>query len=532
MVRDPVTNATGDIPGCTTPRLTLAVGSAASEARVQYGILSGDVANVTLVRTPTDVRRRALAEGLAAPQFSPKRVGGIRLAKDQKEQKEIYTGTPIDLRSVVYIVDLSSCNASDPGWRPGVTKEAIQNYVLFNNSSPVSNALDRFYTTCSYNKTFFKPSNVTVVGPVSLPCSGWIPRNTTAGAATVERTNATVQDWWDFSAFCGASEQAAWQRGTEAWATNASNSDPKLAALTRTAVDRRRNIYILPTNVKCPWEGYGDVTCTKPICDTFIRSSSAVSSSFGAAAFLHEQMHNYGLEHSGRGADPYGDDADVMGNFLPAGNALMCHNAPSMWRVGWATPIVDPRNSSPLFGNLTSANFSMSSNVLTLTVPSAHVSDANMVVVNLGAADNSKFSSGIPGVDTYYISYRVKAATAGAFDGGLPSKYNRTMFIHRYNGVQDERVFGARPTQLYTSSMSGTKIWYSTSASNFTIAADGTGGGLRVTLVNANSTHATVQICKMFSIQEICGASKSDDGVDHDCDGLPDCSDPDCLPCF
>ncbi|KXZ49008.1 hypothetical protein GPECTOR_24g298 [Gonium pectorale] len=55
-----------------------------------------------------------------------------------------------------------------------------------------------------------------------------------------------------------------------------------------------------------------------------------------------------------------------------------------------------------------------------------------MVIVHMGIAK----AKGPRAIDapSYFISYRTKAAMPHAFDGGLSSAFNSTVFIHQYDG--------------------------------------------------------------------------------------------------
>ncbi len=85
------------------------------------------------------------------------------------------------------------------------------------------NNLKSYYEVCSYGKSTVKQEHTVVVGPIKVPCNGVLYRGLTGPAPprppparslafTGSRRSATVDDWWDSSQFCTASEQDAWRR--------------------------------------------------------------------------------------------------------------------------------------------------------------------------------------------------------------------------------------------------------------------------------------------------------------------------------
>ncbi|KAG2454126.1 hypothetical protein HYH02_001162 [Chlamydomonas schloesseri] len=566
---DSSSNYTRDDPRCAVPRGAVAVGDEAEAVRSEFRLLSGDLVNVTLEEVDEaepGSRRRQLAQSRAdlaaaasggrqlldttststmAPVLPPSKSFRLRSlrAVRQSEQKEIYTGTPIDLRTIVFIMDFSDCRMPQS---PAVTKERVTRDILRTSTSPTNN-LANYYSTCSYGKTIFNPDNTIVVGPVPMKCLGGTPaiprpprpappprppprtNSTRPAPPPLSRRNATYEDWWDLSRFCSASEQQAWERAAEAFAQAevAKNpDDPEMQKLARLLQwrTRRRSIYILPSNVRCSWAGYADVTCTSATCSAYVRGYGSATTPH---LVMHEVMHNYGLEHAGRGVLEYGDQTDVMGDYSKASSGLLCPNAPNMYRIGWAKPI-NPPGTPPFtpdangavgaFGNLTVANFTTSNWIRGLVIPAQGTRDDNMVVVNVGAAGPELDAARITGVNKYYFSYRVRNATAGGYDSGVSSTFHRKVLVHRYGGIQSERVFGFRPDLVdsgptFASSRSAT--W----TSPFVPLHDnGLGGAVRVVVVSATDTEAVVNICRMTETRETsCG-----DGLDNDCDGATD----------
>ncbi|KAG2432562.1 hypothetical protein HXX76_008907 [Chlamydomonas incerta] len=562
---DSSTNYTRDDPQCAVPRGSVAVGDEAEAVRTEFRLLSGDLVNVTLEEVDESApgsRRRQLsqlrrelasgrsllqADAAVVPPAKSFRLKSLRPVR-QSEQKEIYTGTPIDLRTVVYIMDFSDCRMPQPA---AVTRERVTRDMLDTSASPANNLAD-YYTTCSYGKTIFNPDNFIVVGPVPMKCAGNIPAiprpprpappprppprtiSTRPAPPPLSRRNATYEDWWDLSRFCSASEQQAWERAAEAFAQAevAKNpDDPEMQKLARllTWRTRRRNIYILPPTVRCSWAGYADVTCTSATCSAYVRG---YGSSTTPHVVMHEAMHNYGLEHAGRGALEYGDQTDVMGDYSRAGAGLLCPNAPNLYRIGWAKPLnppgtprfaADADGATGAWGNLTVANFTTSNWVRGLVIPAQGSRDDNMVVVNVGAGGPELDAERITGVNRYYFSYRVQNRTAGGYDSGVTSSYHRKVLVHSYNGIQSERVFGFKPNLVDAGPSFGSSK-SSTWTSPFVAVRGRLGGAVRVVVVSTSDTEAVVDVCQVTETRE----SSCGDGLDNDCDGAADSEDSDC----
>ncbi|KAG2489235.1 hypothetical protein HYH03_012257 [Edaphochlamys debaryana] len=570
------------LPGCNSPTATIAVGDQATQLRDAYGFNNGDTATLKLRETAAGVaRRRALHEGRA---LSGEEAGAVPTAPSfelldlqvtqEKEQKEIYVGNPIDLRTIVFILDFSQGSTSSCGpassWGPAVKTEDVR--AAMRDQARFPNNLNNFYTTCSYGKSFFRDENTYVLGPVPIPCRGFVMKNFTgrpvlpprpppkppsqwANLLPLSRRNDTVDDWWDVSRFCTASEQQAWEREAEKFARLRAATDPKLAAILSYR-ERRRNIYILPNGLTCQWAGYADVTCTSPTCSVYVKGGVA---GLGLQVLAHEAMHNYGLEHAGMGMDEYGDATDVMGNFRQAGSGVLCPNAPNMYRIGWAKPL-NPPGTRPnsltaaggQYGSLSAGNFTRTANKRQFYLPAFGSRDDNHLMIALGArfapatawdANRINFYSDavrnpkIP-YPVYYISYRVRNSTAGGFDSGLTSSQHMKVLIHQYNGTQSERTFGFKSLLMdWGPSFNRKAAW---DASGRTWAGRfvqpqrvrdpqtggflEVGGGLVVRVVGSpTAAGATVEVCQQYALSEDCGA-----GVDADCDGLVGDDDPDC----
>ncbi len=409
-VYDPVTDYYKP-SSCLMNGWTLAIGESAINMRNTYEIATGDIANVGL--------QKEYSRGIG--NSGKYKLDSLVFTK-RSGSKEIYSGTSIDLRTIVYIMDFSSCN---PLWKAPVIAKDVE-LALFNSpNNSVKNNLETYYSTCSYGKTSFLPEFTQIVGPVPVPCSGVVPApyrpNYKPPISKFSRRNETVNDWWDISKFCTASEQQAWERVALNYSVELARAtgNIKLDSLLKWR-NRLRNLYILPTGLKCGWSGYADVTCTSPSCSAYVKIGSLFND---LHLIMHESMHNYGLEHANRGILEYGDPTDLMGDFNKAGrNTLLCHNAPNLFRIGWASSV----------GNITISE--MTSNLASFVIPVMSRSDKNMLFIDNGAK--------------YYVSYRVRNATIGAFDSALHKSYSEKVQIHGYNGTQSERVFGFKTNIL------------------------------------------------------------------------------------
>ncbi|GIM12413.1 hypothetical protein Vretimale_15747 [Volvox reticuliferus] len=284
---------------------------------------------------------------------------------------------------------------------------------------------------------------------------------------------------------------------------------------------RRRVLVVLPAQAKCGFAGLADVACASATCRSFIKGTYAAD----VNVLFHELQHNIGLSHAHRGFEEYGDPSDPMGMSMRNSQAVRCHNAPYNWRIGWATTVPS--------GNLTAGNFTIASNRIRLTIPGSGLTDANMVIANLGRATHEPTSRSIP-YPRYFLSYRVRNNTQGGYDRGLPDSYNQKVLIHTYDGTFNERDFnrsdivdaGPRFLQRDPAFPAG-NVW----TGPFTPfnSTTGLGGGLRVKVVSVGPSSAVVELCRMYSQTEgKPGSAECDSNLDRDCDGLVAAVDPDC----
>lgn len=507
-------------PECKVPAKTIRRGGESGAFQISARVLSGDPVTVDLDVELTD---EPASPGRHLLQ-SAKKVKGISIKKlafgTKGSQKEIYSGTPIELRAVVYLLNI--CNMLSP------FQSASDFHRYMYKTTPAGQPgspdnLQNYYQTCSRNKTFFDPSKVMVVGPINVPCSGAL-------------TRGSLSFPWSANG-CGAAEQVAWLDIAEAYARqHVAPNDPAVASVL-SWTERRRVIVILPAAVKCPWAGLGVVGCVGPLCTAYIKGTYATQ----MAVIYHELQHNFGLGHAMRGGNEYGDSTDSMGDAASVSSSPLCHNAPYLYRIGWATTISAPGAAATgdgAYGNLTASNFTASNTMKDVQLPAAGTSDNSMIRVALGAVDTGPtgFRSAYP---TLFISYRSKRPGPSGYDAGLPSGMNQRVFIHAFNGTIWERDYNRSDLLAIGTERAAFTAQTGTSAgsswsSNF-VPVDpilNTGGALKVTVKLTTPDYAVVDLCHVRSLKEGSGPDDEacSDGLDNDCDGLADDSDPDCNP--
>ncbi|GLI64477.1 hypothetical protein VaNZ11_007752 [Volvox africanus] len=503
-LRNPATGFLMSDPNCKVPLRRLMRGSQAVAAfQRENKVLTGDkfkavfdIIDKNTVKAPTlnSTRRQLPATTVGIPQLRP---GSFRLL-ERGDQKEMYTGAPIQLRAVVYLLDFC-------GWKnPFRSAEEFRKYI-FNEPGSVEGNLQNFYQTCSFNKTLWDPSSVVVLGPFTVDCKGVYIRGIFSTA-------------FDASTRCGPGEQASWVYAAESQAQKVATKGSVLEAVLQYPT-RRRVLVVLPAEAKCGFAGLADVACSSITCRSYIKGTSAAE----VSVLFHELQHNIGLSHAHRGFEEYGDPSDPMGMSMRGSQAVRCHNAPYNWRIGWATTVPN--------GNLTAGNFTLASNRIRLTIPGSGFTDANMVIVNLGRAAHEAPLRSIQ----YFLSYRVRNETLGGYDRGLPSSYSQKVLIHTYDGTFSERDFnrsdfidaGPRFLQKDPAFPAG-DVW----TGPFTPfnSTSGLGGGLRIKVVSVGPSSAVVEVCRMYSQTEgKPGSAECDSNLDRDCDGLLAAVDPDCI---
>ncbi|GLC60859.1 hypothetical protein PLESTB_001684200 [Pleodorina starrii] len=173
-VRDPKDGFIKPDPNCDFPPRRLARGSAdvdafMNEFQVQSGDLIAatfDIRNQSSSTTVASGGRHLLVgdaadEGADGLNFALRRES-IRVVTRADRSKEVYTGTTIELRTVVYLLDLC-------GWLvPWRSPEEFSKFLFRNAPGSFPGNLENYYQTCSYGKTTFRPENVVIVGPIQV----------------------------------------------------------------------------------------------------------------------------------------------------------------------------------------------------------------------------------------------------------------------------------------------------------------------------------------------------------------------------
>ncbi|GIM12411.1 hypothetical protein Vretimale_15747 [Volvox reticuliferus] len=498
-------------PNCTVPLTRIARGDEVTAFQRKYNVISGDKVAATFDipsrrtsgnKTNNDVRSLLAARGNLATD-AIFRSDSIRVLAHNNEQKEIYTGSPIELRGVVYLLDFC-------GWKsPFRTAQALRTY-LFSENGSVEGNIQNYYRTCSFGKTVWDPKYVAVVGPLQLDCKGTV-------------ANGALQYNFDASRLCGANELMYWRIGADTQAQKLAASDPSLSSILQWS-QRRRIMMILPPEIKCNFNGIADATCAGSMCRSFINTKSPLD----VNVLFHELQHNHGLNHAGRNKLEYGDLTDPMGDSPASGQKVHCHNAAYNWRIGWARPITG--------GVLTAANFTPTANRIALTIPASGTTDMNMVILDMGSSSPQAASPSIP-YPKYFLSFRVRNTTFGGYDGGLSAAINQAVVIHNYNGTASDRdaltsnlvAIGGPRFDSFDPAFPAGNVW----TGPFTPfnSTTGLGGGLRVKVVSVGPSSAVVELCRMYSQTEgKPGSAECQANLDRDCDGKMASLDSDCNP--
>jgi len=411
----------------------------------------------------------------------------MKVASPPLQLNEILNGSIINITATVYIVNF--CNWTNPVFKSNITT------LMFNRNTSQEDNIERYYDVCTYGKVKYVSDNIAVFDNIRVDCWG----NITSGSLVYK---------YNSSNNCSANEQFAWRMAGENLAKQAALTDPKIARILNST--NRRIITILPNKVTCAWAGLGSVGCGGRTCQTYIKGTAG----FDNSVVFHELGHNIGLSHAGKDLNEYGDQTDPMGDSgNPYIKKILCFNAGNMYRVGIAAAIPA--------GNLTSADFTLEKNHKTFTIPATSFKENNYVVIDLAQYNKTRKMA----YPKYFISYRVRRTTYGGYDAGLPTKYDRKVFIISFNGTQDTRDFNRTLFRDYGPSFAkSNSTWWSGPFINITGTDYNYGGGLRVNVLSTGDMSATVDICKMYSQKEVCFMN-----LDLDCDGLYGLQDPDCI---
>lgn len=467
-ILDVDTNKTITVPtvskNCTLPPLHVTTG-ADTETLQAVGfnnsgpLATGDIVDISLQIDKTQARvGRHL---LATPPISIKNL----VVKSRTKAKEIYTGTPIPMRSITVIMNICG---------------SIGNFKTPASFNNIHSAIKNMYTTCSYNRVSWNDNENIVLGPVALPCGG----NYTRGTLTFSWT----------STGCGASEQYIWSTYVDAYIREIATTNVDVAKIMSS--NHYRLIHLLPKTPRCTWAGIAAVGCSGVRCSSYIHGKWANN----ARIHFHELQHNMGLGHATVLRNEYGDRSDPQGDMSKIKSGIVCHNAPYMYRLGWANPIA----------NLTMADFSGIENKRSYVLPNTGANPVNFISVNLGMMKDVK----VYNETTWFFSYRVK--NASGYDSALISELNNKVSLHTFNGFQSERDYNR---SALISFMGVNQTYTVVSSRNTSLV-------LKVT--SLSTQFANLNMCIKRIDHESIDDFTCFDGIDNDCDGLVDFDDPDC----
>lgn len=281
--------------------------------------------------------------------------------------KDFPTGdATVDLYSITWVLNLCT--------RPNDVTPAAVRAKWFKAQAPAqAQTLEGYYNMCSYGKVRFTSANNVVVGPIDVPCSGFMTGNFAYSSTTC--SNVDVY----------------------AWAEYAQNYTTSVLGISLSPFTRR--ILILPSSTPCQWAGLGSIGCGS-YCYTWLMNPYALN----LDTAFHELGHNLGLQHSTTPGSEYGDNSCAMGGAA----GVRCFNAPQLWRLGWAA---------------TAQTYDMASNFAPgvwhgHTIAADAVSSSSMIRV-------------VTPTSAFFVSYRQPIG----FDSGLVAPYRYRVFVHMFRGA-------------------------------------------------------------------------------------------------
>ncbi|GLI70447.1 hypothetical protein VaNZ11_015360 [Volvox africanus] len=372
---------------------------------------------------------------------------------------EIFTGTQIRVRSMIYII--KTC-----GWEASANVTQIQNMYF-----QAANSISGYHTNCTYGKVTFNSSDSIVFGPVEVPCNGTV-------------SNGILTYNFDASINCGSAEQFAWRT----YAENAARAAGHGAFMD--AAPRRRIVHILPREVKCPWAGLGSVGCGGSTCTVYIKGAYALSLTVN----MHELGHTQGLSHAGRGYDEYGDYSDVMGTASSEG--YLCMNVGNQFRVGWNTMLAN-------LNTVTTNNPGNTGLVGRWVIPATNLTENNALFLN--------YSTPTVRFPNMFVSFRTRGPL---YDNVMPTNLMDQVFVHQFNGTASERDYNRT---LLVATLVTNGVYTSPFVDRYPDTTSG--GGVKIRVVSITpGVSATVQLCHFTQLNE----TTCNDGIDNDCDGIID----------
>ncbi|PNH07942.1 Autolysin [Tetrabaena socialis] len=429
-----------------------------------------------------DRYRLAFCDGLALQDLAPNTrvtvqyqnaTDGVldtcQLPVVEGRRRRLFSGSiapPLRPTFLVYITTL--CNSAGEA---AASVEDVQN--LFNNNGGKSVA--SYYDTCSSGQVTVDPSQLKVVGPIRIPCSGSVP-----GVGSFVSTS------------CDNDNMINWH----------SYLDVQARAQGIVPTDYNHKIMILPRGFPNGISGCGASVGSSSV-GPWLRTLSAKNNwgtglvwingdSFAAGdieILFHEMGHNMMMAHANIPGNCGSDGNDQCDNTCPMGAAggqgIRCLNAAHAWQLGWGQLSREFVDADMGYGA-----------AQPVQLPAQLSNSQRAVSVTLGSQPR------------FFIAARINAPP---YDLPFTKALNDKPFVlvHSYTGTpanQYQRTFllaTLAPGDRYTDAASGLVV-------AFTAWSDGAG--------------ASATLCRRRgSREQVCG-----DGMDDDCDGLDDASDPDC----
>lgn len=257
----------------------------------------------------------------------------------------VATALPYTFKALV--VPMSVCN-----YVPSTSSAALDATLFGTHSYSV----EQIFTGCSYGHAVFSRDHVTVL-QYAVPAA--------CGVATDPDLACDYQQW-------------------------AQVADHWLATNTQTFGQAQYShmIYVLPRGIHTcgSWGGMGFVGCKgRGPCRVWIRGEVDDQ----PMTYVHELLHNLGLNHANTPQLEYGDASDAMGLCC----SVRCPNAANLDHLGWAAAIAEL-------------------NVTTMLHHKWHL--LSLAVTTSASAPYLKITSPC---ETVYVQFRMKHA----FDNGVPA---------------------------------------------------------------------------------------------------------------
>ena len=395
---------------------------------------------------------------------------------------------------------VSICNANAP-----FTAEQLKRRY-FNAYAPSTThvTLERYHSTCSFDKLRFKESNNIIVDGIKLPCTGTYNGQTYESGTKCG--NAELYGWFD-----------------EAF--------NQVKAMGIQLNKYKRRILMMPRRSSCPWSGLASVGCTSS-CNTWINNGG---NDIHMPTLFHELGHNIGLMHSNRlvqnKSAEYGDCTDPMGCGGPNSKrpltTLICMAAPQQWKAGWALPTPD--------GSLDFKTSFTDGMPITRIIPAAGTTDENMLRIKVADLQPvSMYYTTTPQEHVIYLGYRVRQPDPG-FDSALSNDMNQRIIVHTFNATArfpprpDPSTNTFKPTVIAAMDVKNgmIKALKMQVRPNVRLWFSAINRGINITMTAKDSTKATVSLCT-FTKETENTAADCFDSIDNDCNGLIDSEDPAC----